>query len=186
MKEKIKVIFLDIDGVVATERAWIKSISDWYDIDNADDADEIREQKIEYNAYVPDYNMMFWPFDPIAVNYLHRIVRYNEDVKIVLSSTWREDKTLRGIQHIFRLKGLQIPVISFTRELGAVDRGIEILDWFDQHHEYIVTHWCVLDDMGNSIRRHVGDKLIQTDEQIGLDKSEYIRICELLDLEVRV
>lgn len=39
-------------------------------------------------------------------------------------------------------------------------------------------------DMGNSIRRYVGDKLIQTDPNIGINEPEFGRMCELLELKV--
>lgn len=40
-------------------------------------------------AYMPDFNLENWPFDEVAVTILHRIVCDHEDVKIVMSSTWR-------------------------------------------------------------------------------------------------
>jgi len=184
--QKVKVIFLDIDGVVATERALNEKLEEWYGVTSKpmSEMNKIRKDKLKRQAYVPNYNMSYWPFDPIAVSYLHRIVRDNEDVKFVISSSWRESTNMKMLEHVFRLKGLHIPMIGFTRLLdnGDADRGLEIVDWINTDHGYEVTHWCAIDDMDITIRRHIGDKLVHTNELIGIEYEEYQQICKLLDL----
>jgi hypothetical protein len=179
----MKVIFLDIDGVVATQRSYTKQNTAWYGVSNESKIPKIREGKRSREAYMPDFNLENWPFDEAAVTILHNIVCDHEDVKIVMSSTWREGQTVESLSQMFQYKGLHIPIIGFTPILYK-DRGIEILKWIEEFGELNdVTHWCVLDDMGNSIRRYVGDKLIQTDPNIGINEPEFGMICKLLALD---
>ena len=78
---------------------------------------------------------------------------------------------------------MHIPIVGFTPRLNQ-DRGIEILKWIEEFGDlHDVTHWCVLDDMCVSIRRHVGDKLIQTDPNVGINEPEFGMIKKLLELD---
>jgi hypothetical protein len=178
----VKIIFLDIDGVVATQRSYDKQNTAWFGVSNESKIVKLRAVKRAREAYIPDLNLENWPFDEVAVSLLHRIVCDNEDVKIVVSSTWRNGQTVESLEQIFQYKGLHIPIVGFTPRLNE-DRGIEILKWIEEFGDlHDVTHWCVLDDMGNSIRRYVGDKLIQTDPNVGLNEPEFGMICKLLEL----
>lgn len=65
-----------------------------------------------------------------------------EGTDIVLSSTWRlYPKFVKQIHDTFDLVGIKHP-IDHTPDLN--NRGVEILEWLDNHPE--VTHWVILDD----------------------------------------
>ena len=65
----MKIIFLDIDGVVATQRSYTKQNTAWYGVSNESKIPKIREGKRSREAYIPDLNLENWPFDEVAVSF---------------------------------------------------------------------------------------------------------------------
>lgn len=187
----MRVIFLDIDGVVCTMRALNKAYARWFGIptDNLqfepfhlDDRvskaiDERRKKKIGK----PDFNMDHWPFDEEAVDLIHRIVRENTDIKFVISSTWRKGETIKSLDEKFRLKGLQIPIIGFTEVTYNGRRGQEIQMWLDFNKDtYNVTHFCAIDDEVYDIINKIPDNCVETNFDFGFTEVEYNKVMKIL------
>lgn len=180
----MKIIFLDIDGVVCTDNAYNLAVNEWYNEEiTPTQLYEFVRSRIMNNLYVPDFNREFWPVDTTAVYYLHKIVRENPSVKFVISSSWREDfSTIKAISRVLKFKGLHIPIIGLTKLLN-VDRGLEILDWLKNYHDEKITHWCAIDDMPNAIEEYITKELVVTDMQTGFNKEAYDKVCAILELE---
>lgn len=134
----MKVLFLDIDGVVNT-------VGGELGIRHCTDMVAKRDDGSEY-------------FDPACMWYLRDIVT-RTGCKIVVSSTWRIGASLEDMKAWFRCEVIKDAIIDKTPSLnskshphlvdsrGRVQRGEEILAWLNEHPE--VTRYAVLDDDGD-------------------------------------
>ncbi len=145
----MKIIFLDIDGVICNEAQWMPSRADEYG----------------------------YPFDLKAVSELGRIVALT-GARIVISSTWRLSGILamHELWKARRMPGYVYDVTPHRSEqlpsglwTGGM-RGHEIQDWLDQDsHDQPITHYVILDDMGpDAFLPHQRPFLIQTETEEGL------------------
>ena len=186
----MKVIFLDIDGVLNSEN--------WY---------RRRSKEVEMDAVQAQYP--FYEFDPLAIKVLNRIVK-ETGAKVVVSSTWRLGKTVEELQVLLKNVGFEGEVIdktaSFRRGFEGIrytlPRGCEIEYWLDQkgfqrinwsretQQEYIdkseVKNYIILDDDSDMLygqREHfVNTKWPNgLSEELG-DKSIKILNSTLIDL----
>lgn len=114
----MKIIFLDIDGVLNT-------------------IDTFKKRKDIYNK-----TGLFIPrIDLFRVEYLKEIVD-NTDAKIVISSTWRKyNNDMKEIKKVFSLFGLEIFDVTCTDKSGK--KYFEIIDWLRKH---VVDSFVILDD----------------------------------------
>ena len=128
MVNGLKVIFLDVDGVLNSELS--------------------REQ--ERNNFD---NWMEHEVSEMHVNNLKKIVDAT-GAQIVLSSSWRFDHPkATGRDFIAdplmkildrKLKAVGLDIIDVTPDLRGKIRGVEIQDWLDRHSE--VEKFVILDD----------------------------------------
>lgn len=114
----MKIIFLDIDGVVATA------------------------QSLAQDAWPP-------ALDAESVGRVARLCSENEDVRVVISSSWRYLYTKDEVLGRLAEHGLPSPCIHRDWRTVRLDgddqtRGDEIAEWLSRHHE--VTRFVVLDD----------------------------------------
>jgi hypothetical protein len=119
----MKVIFLDIDGVLVTRNSI----------------------KYQYLNFPDDTSIRF---SKNAVRNLNKLIRLTK-AKIVISSTWRLFHSLEELQNIFmkqRIKGKIISTTSIERAPVEEDipRGQKIADWLAQHPE--VEKYVIIDD----------------------------------------
>lgn len=118
----MKVIFLDIDGVLNSSRSC--AVYGGYPFPGR------REER--------DWEK----FDGVAVGMLRRIVK-KTGASCVLSSSWRlgmSDAEMRELGSY-----LDVPMIGRTRSnAGLEKRGAQIQDWLDEHPE--VERYVILDD----------------------------------------
>lgn len=130
----MKIIFLDVDGVLNSEH--------WY--------------KKNHKRH-PERCHVDTAISPKYVRNLRRIVR-RTGAKIVLSATCRgvvrKNKT-HYLHQIFQQYGLEI--YDYTLRLGR-ERGYEIQDWLDKHKD--VTNIVILDDDSDMI--HLTKYLVKT------------------------
>lgn len=117
----MKVIFLDIDGVLNSARS-----------------------ALAFGRYPmrPD-GVDLALFDEVAVAMLRRIAVL-ANAQIVLSSSWRENFDYADIG-----TALNLPITGQTPSLRGCRRGQEIQHWLDDHPQ--VTHWAILDDMDHML-----------------------------------
>ena len=119
----MKIIFLDIDGVLVTRNS-IK-----YQYLNFPDEDEIR-------------------FSKKAVKNLNKLIRLTK-ARIVISSTWRLFHSFEKLQNIFEEQKIKGKIISTTSVEKAtieedIPRGQKITDWLEQNSE--VEQYVIIDD----------------------------------------
>jgi hypothetical protein len=150
----IPVIFLDIDGVLATDRQFFMSRARYHGRNPA---------AAELGAP--------YPFDPGCVDKLNEIVR-STGARIVLSSDWRLHWSLSDMGRIFRMNGLESVPYDATSELAMANlemaRAAEIGDYVQQNG---LTDFVVIDDLNvGKFMAHTGeqDKFFMTRSSEGL------------------
>ncbi len=98
-------VFLDIDGVLATEDTW----DEWF----ADGSPEAAKHEL---------------LDPECVRMVQRLCD-QLDASVVISSSWRQLHPLDALVRILERGGLSVKVIGATPVRYDFDRGREIADW---------------------------------------------------------
>jgi hypothetical protein len=131
---KNKVIFLDIDGVLAT----------------------IRQFAMKPNAktYLAQYNV--YPFDKKCVEIFNEILD-ETDAEIVLDSDWRLYYSLEELDDIFKINGVNKSPVLITEDLGFLNsnyyapnltgeelRAREIKNAIKEHN---INKFIAIDDM---------------------------------------
>lgn len=147
----MKVLFLDIDGVLNSE--------DW--------------ALAKYKAGVT--GALQKEFDTDAVKRLNTIVE-KTGAKIVISSSWRIAHSLEYIFNMMKKFGFVGEVIDRTPSVRGFKyaRGFQIQEWLDEHPE--VTHFAILDD--DSDMEHLKPKLVQTSWSKGLLDEHIEKVAE--------
>lgn len=117
--ERKNIVFLDIDGVLNSEEYYIRRHQD------------IENGKLSYDELRTQYP--YFEIDNLAVTRLNRIVE-ECDAEIVISSTWRLNRTPLELQRILETCGFKGIVLDKTEHLGGVNgytvpRGCEIEKW---------------------------------------------------------
>lgn len=112
----MKIIFLDIDGVLNYSDVW--------------DRPENKEKGTKV-----------WDSD--CVNELNRIIK-ETDANIVLSSTWRLYSDHEII--VYNDMGIEGKFVGKTPDLFNKPRGIEIQTWLDENKHMNIENFVILDD----------------------------------------
>lgn len=148
----MKILFLDIDGVLNSERS-----------------------SFAFNGYPHDFSAHDMAlFDHVAVALVRKLCAVTGCV-IVLSSTWRLNFTAAQAA-----EALDLPIIDRTPDLGSYDtRSSEVSAWLAEHPE--VTSYAIVDDVpvfddppANQSR------FVQTDPAIGMTLDTYRALCFVL------
>ena len=119
----MKVIFLDIDGVLVTRNSI----------------------KYQHLNFPNDTDIQF---GKKAVKNLNKLIRLTK-AHIVISSTWRLFHSLEELQNIFKKQAIKGEIISTTSVEKAtieedIPRGQKIADWLEQHPE--IKQYVIIDD----------------------------------------
>lgn len=154
----MKVLFLDFDGVLNSERT-----------------------RAAFKGYPDDFSPeQLAKFDPVAIALIARVCRM-AGAGIVLSSSWRR---LFSVEQC--VLGLGLPIIDrtpdFWDEAGA-NRGHEIAMWLKANPE--VTHYAIVDDLGpDEFLPHQQPHFVQTDPDNGLSYKDHITLMRILDTPI--
>ena len=164
-----KIIFLDIDGVLNTERQHDRCV----------------------NEKISPVDGFGYAFDPIAVANLKSIVE-KTGANIVISSSWKF-WGLDAMQRMWANRGLPGKVIDVTPNnvsdeiLLSVDleymdipagKGSEIKEWLStKGHD--VTDYAILDDLPDMLPEQESH-FVQTDPRVGITKDDADRIITIL------
>jgi len=156
----MKIIFLDIDGVIVTRNT-------------------LRER------YVDGLRGYCVPKEE-CVQALNKLTD-ETNASIVLSSSWRFCGLLE-MRTIFSLWGISAPLIDFTPDLTrlpsetksglyeAVPRGREIQQWLDQQTETI--NFVIIDDCSDM--EHLSNHFVHIDSKIGFTENRIEQAIEIL------
>ena len=117
------IIFLDIDGVLVTQ----KSIDYW--------------MKVSGDIYGPDGKEMFCRK---SIETLNKIIE-KTNAEYVITSGWRNDVPVATMQRMFDNRGLDGKILDYVPSLGIEhDRGEEIMKWINKNGE--PTSYAIIDD----------------------------------------
>ena len=164
-----KIVFLDIDGVLNTER--------WY---------------TQMNKSTPK-DRFGYAFDPVAVDNLYKIIA-GSDADIVVSSSWK-CFGLNGIQEMWKERNLPGNVIGVTpntisdemllnMNLDELDevaiRGREIEEWLSLHGKN-VDNFVILDDI-DSFLTSQKTHLVLTNPIVGITEEDATKALSILNM----
>lgn len=164
----MKVIFLDIDGVLNTQ-----------DFMNSNYCVRRLEAKKKGLKFQDDLNSKTRDeyghlFDPRACNWLEYIIG-KTDAKIVISSTWRY-AGVKGMQDLWKYRDLSGEVIDITPHLTGW-RGVEIKAWLDKNE---VDSFCIIDDDNDMLDSQI-DNFVLVNGKFGLSLKDANRAIEILN-----
>lgn len=166
---KRKIIFIDIDGVLNTERH--HEYCDKNDLNNSD-----------------DYGYLF---DPMAVKNLARIVN-ETGADIVISSSWKYSG-LSTLLDMWNERGLPGRVIDITpdnisnemllkADLDNMEflscKGYEIKEWLSAHGKN-VSQYAILDDEQEMLPDQQSH-FVQTNPDVGITKEDSEKVIRIL------
>ena len=166
---KSKVLFLDIDGVLNTERQHDRCV----------------------NEGIAPVDNFGYAFDPIAVINLKKIID-DTGAGIVISSSWKF-WGLSTMQKLWASRSLPGKIIDVTpntvsdemlleidlsyMELPA-GKGSEIKEWLDTKGSE-VTHYAILDDVPDMLSEQESH-FVQIDPRIGITEADADRVITIL------
>lgn len=158
----MKVIFLDIDGVLNSEK--------FFDIESQ----PFRYQKALKEKKTNDEISVIINIDPNSVALLNQLVKHT-DSEIVISSSWRSDY---NIQFKLRYAGVEKPIYGITPFSKERHRGSEIQKWLDDHPE--VTSYVILDDDNDMLENQLNN-FVQTNWLTGLTIDDVKQAINILN-----
>jgi len=161
----VKIIFLDIDGVLNHDKFYKERF----------------KKRYEEGAISHPYSEI----DPDSVANLNILIK-DTDAKVVLSSTWRHD----GIPYcldVLKYHGFNGEIIDVTPNLRGNDyvRGNEILKWIRDNHKlvgpyYNFTEYVILDDDSDMLYWQRNNFLL-IDRFVGLTMGDVFRAKKILN-----
>ena len=175
----MKVLFLDIDGVLNSENWFAYRI---YCVKN-------NMVNILMNFVdTDDRNIKhkLTTLDDRAIANLNRIIEETE-CKVVLSSSWRSSIESENIftQNLLKLKGFKYEFYDVTPRLWFSDfsirRGEEIKFWLDKESEkHEIESFVILDDDSDMLPEQMNN-FIHVDGQVGLTDRDVLTAIEILN-----
>lgn len=164
----MRVVFLDIDGVLNSEPWLARSVEERLgpDFDPELDATWIAM------------------LDPEAVARFDRLVAAS-GAKVVVSSSWRMMLPLADLARFLAIRGFSGEIIDATTTArglvadGVTERGHQIAHWLDANP---VTSFVILDDQTDMA--HLGDRHVLTSWEKGLTDADVERALALLAKDV--
>lgn len=155
----MRIIFLDIDGVLASFD-YLRIIS------------HLKEKNPDRYGYA---------FDLRCVKNLQWILNECPDVKIVISSSWKSMK-INKLLDMWKIRDLPGEIIDITPDLLRTkiesSRGDEIQEWLSKHSE--VKSYVIIDDDSDMLL-HQMDRFVKTDPIIGLTVKDSEKAIKILN-----
>jgi hypothetical protein len=160
----VKIIFLDIDGVLNHE-AFYK---------------ERFEKRYEEGAMPHPHSEI----DPKSVENLNTLIK-ETDAKVVISSTWRHSG-LEYCKDVLEFHGFNGEIIDITPSHQSRFRGLEILDWVKTNEKLIgeryfnFTEYVILDDDSDMLYWQRNNFML-IDRFVGLTMGDVFRAKRILN-----
>ena len=148
----MKILFLDIDGVLNSM--------------------EYSKQVVRRSLIADESSI-----DPKAVALLQTLLEDISDLRIIISSSWRNFHSLESLKTILSSYGLDSSkILGITPNLGTI-RGEEIKSWINTQSlksDFPVHQFVILDD--DSDMGALMPHLIRTSHQVGLTSEDLTTI----------
>lgn len=166
MSQNIKLLFLDIDGVVNTGRSMT-----------------FLDKPAEKN----DNGDFIWNFDPMCALAVRKIVQHT-GCKVVINSTHGGDEDL--LREMFLKVGYDIAEDFFIRwstgypnnnmeRAESIRECIRNIEHPDNAFPCNVTHMCVLDDF--DMRKSFSWRQVLVDPVEGITYKDFLQVCEIFE-----
>jgi hypothetical protein len=172
------VLFLDIDGVLNCHQ--------FYRNHQIKDYEEVRQKMLGNIPIGKTERLEFYKslLCPDRIDLLNQLCKETE-TSIVVSSTWRLNKTVEQLQEIFNYAGAAFTILDKTEHTGC-ERGTEISKWLkDNCMKYFgINHtdfvkYVILDDRNEMLLKQE-IHFFQTDSHSGLTPDICSRIKNFL------
>jgi hypothetical protein len=153
----VKVLFLDVDGVLNSHRSILTTGN---------------------CAHPHNYAERREMFDWTAIKLLQGLCAAG-GIKVVLSSAWRLGMTKDDLARFAAFLGL--PIIDLTPSAWEPHqrRGHEIKAWLDDHVEVI--HYAIVDDDSDMLPQQKS-QFVQTFYEDGLTWSPFTKLCDIFEV----
>ena len=175
----MKVLFLDIDGVLNSENWFAYRI---YCVKN--NMVNILMNFVDTDDRNIKHKLTM--LDDRAIANLNRIIE-ETGCKVVLSSSWRSSIESENIftQNLLKLKGFKYEFYDVTPRLWFSDfsirRGEEIKFWLDKESEkHEIESFVILDDDSDMLSEQMNN-FIHVDGQVGLTDRDVLTAIEILN-----
>lgn len=175
---KMKIIFLDVDGVLNSTRSMI-----------AYHEEHLALSKAGLDIPLSVYHRI----DPVAVRLLNRITDVNPEVKYVISSTHRKHipdplgngRDMKEMRRYFSLLGLTGEVIGYTPCSHNGHRGTEINEWLASNSTLDISHYVIIDDDSDFTEDQKDYHFVHTDGHWGFGYEDFRTVLRLLECKQR-
>ena len=163
----MKIIFLDIDGVLNHERYYVE-----------------RQTKIINKEWKIPHP--YGEIDPNCVKLLADLSK-EYDIKTVVSSTWRLGRSVEELNEIlnYHHKGIMVIDKTMSSHGDGWVRGNEILAWIDKNIEGFKTEYTdyvILDDDSDMLLWQK-DNFIKIDRFVGVTPQTIFQIKKILQIK---
>lgn len=180
----MKVIMLDIDGVLNSERFYCNRIQwkyRWF-------FDILKKLKIfniwEY-IYRSDESYDLDNIDKNGILFLNQICREVEgNLVFVISSTWRVGKTPEYFQNLFNKVGFIGNVYDCTPITKEMFRGKEIELWLENYKNKFneeIENYVIIDDDSDFYDYQILKHFVHCDNEFGLTKNKAYKVKYILN-----
>lgn len=166
----MKILFLDIDGVLNSIRSVIAFANP--------------ERGSLSFSLDPRFDVQFtqeyFKLDPIAVLLTKRVIE-ETGAKIVISSTWRIGSCVEHFHKMFACYGWDTTdiIIDMTPRCGKI-RGHEIAAWLENNNHLDITNYVIVDDNSDFLPEQK-PHLVQTNMNIGFSHITYEQCIKILN-----
>lgn len=175
----MKLIFLDVDGVLNSVRSMVAWHKEW--------KATIGHFDSEY-PYSGRRHILRNHIDEVAVMLMNRITD-TSGAKYVISSAHRKHipadmdgvRDLRKMQEYFSGFGLTGEVIGYTPATASSFRGTEIESWLLDHRDLDITHYVIVDDSSDMLAEQLEKHFVHTNAANGLSYDNFKQILTILD-----
>jgi len=178
----VKIIFLDIDGVLNSEEFHKSEIGDH--IRMVAHANYINKES--QGNVLSDKDIYIDHIDPRAVKHLQEIID-KTDAKIVLSSTWRKGRTYTALLEILKELNFTGKIIDVTGTgCNECYRGNEIYTWIKNNEKLLgynysdYKNYVIIDGDGDMLWWQ-RNNFIKTSWKTGLERKHIVQSIKILN-----